>query len=528
MKFKTITCALAFGTVASAFAAVPYQLGIAGFTFHRKNIDQTLETIKAVDVHYLCVKDFHLPLAADAEAIAAFRGKLAAAEVAYTAVGPIYMDAAGARAAFEYAKRCGATVLVGVPYETNEKGERVESDKTLDVVEALVKEFDIRYAIHNHGPDIPKLFPTAEAVWARVKDRDPRIGFCLDVGHQRRAGDDPVEAIRKYADRIYDVHVKNIRIDPVKNLAMQGPRGELDIPAIFTALAEVGYRGVCHIEYERDFDDNALGLAETVGYFRGVMDTIRVKAKMDPAPRGANTLTAAEKAEGWKLLWDGTDDLSQWVGVKSGCKTFPQKGWFVKDGTLTMRPVSGIGPDGGWFALPPEDQKLGGGGDIVTVKKYRDFAFKFDFRLTRAANSGVKYFFDEKLNKGTCEEYQILENGHPDSDKGKDGNRKVGSLYDIFPANADKVVKGVGEWNSGMVVSKGSKVEHWLNGVKVLEYDRASAEFRAGVEASKYKTWGVDADGRQQPWGELVEGRLLLQDHSDSTVSFCNLKVREL
>jgi hypothetical protein len=193
-----------------------------------------------------------------------------------------------------------------------------------------------------------------------------------------------------------------------------------------------------------------------------------------------------------------------------------------------MRPVNGITPDGNWFPLPPEDQKLGGGGDIVTVGKYRDFAFKFDFRLTKYANSGVKYFYDEKQNNGTCEEYQILENGHPDSSKGKGGNRKSASLYDIFAANADEILKSPGEWNSGMIISKGAKVEHWLNGVKVLEYDRASKAFKDGVQASKYATWGVSCDGKPQAWGELTEGRILLQDHSDSTVSFCNLKIKKL
>ena len=522
MKSKLFVAAV---LAASACAAqVPYNLGIAGFTFHRKDLPKALAAMQALDVHYLCVKDFHLPLTASPREIAEFKQKLAAADVKYTAVGPIYMDSEKvARASFEYARKLGVKTIVGVPFEKDAAGTQVESDKMLDVVEKLVREFDIRYAIHNHGPDIPKLFPTAEAAMARIGGRDRRIGLCLDVGHQRRAGLDPVDAIRTYADRIYDVHIKNIVIDPVKNLAMQGPRGELDIPAILTALAEIGYDGNCHIEYERDFDDNALGLAESVGYYRGVMDSIRVAARMKPVPAGANTLTDAEKAEGWTLLWDGTEKLDQWVGVKGGCKAFPEKGWFVKDGCLTMRPVSGITPDRQWFSLPPEDQKLGGGGDIVTVKKYRDFAFRFDFRLTRAANSGVKYFFDETQNRGTCEEYQILEDGHPDSSKGKDGNRKVASLYDIYPARAEKVVKGVGEWNTGMVVSKGDKVEHWLNGVKVLEYVRGNAAFKAAVKASKYADWG---DGKD--WGELPEGRLLLQDHSDSTVSFCNLKVKEL
>ena len=169
-------------------------------------------------------------------------------------------------------------------------------------------------------------------------------------------------------------------------------------------------------------------------------------------------------------------------------------------------------------------EKLGGGGDICTAKMYKDFMFKFDFRLTDSANSGVKYFYDQTKNKGTCEEYQILEKGHPDWNKGEDGNRRVASLYDLIPANAERVCNGIGEWNTGMIVSKGTHVEHWLNGKKVLEYERGSEAFRKAVAESKYATWGTDGN----KWGELPEGRILLQDHSDSTVSFRNLKIKEL
>ena len=527
---KKILFAAAAVVSLGAFAAVPFKIGIAGYTFHKKNVDQTIEAMKELDLHSLCVKDFHLKLDCTQEEADAFKAKLAEAGIVPVGVGPIYADTEEvARKGFEQAKKLGVRVVVGVPFEWSEidgKKTRVESDKMLDIIDRLVKEYDMVYAIHNHGPDIPYLFPTAEAAIKRIGNRDKRIGVCLDIGHERRAGLDPVKFIEQNSDRIYDVHLKNIKIDPVKNLAMRGPRGELDIPAIFATLAKAGYSGNCNIEYERDFDDNMAGLLESVGYYRGVADAIKVKAKMKPAPEGANTLTAAEKAEGWTLAWDGMT-LDGWLAVKSGCKAPPEKGWVIKDGTLTMRPVNGIA-NGNWFPLPPEDQKLGGGGDIVTAKKYRDFAFKFDFRLTENANSGVKYFYDETLNKGTCEEYQVLENGHPDSDKGKDGNRKSASLYDIIPANADSILKGPGEWNSGMIVSKGAHVEHWLNGVKVLEYDRGTPAFKASVKASKYADWGIDAAGKPQDWGEIPEGRILLQDHSDSTVSFCNLKVKEL
>ena len=304
---------------------------------------------------------------------------------------------------------------------------------------------------------------------------------------------------------------------------------DVDVAAVFQALADVGYTGVCHIDCDVESEKDLQKLATTVGYCKGVMAVIKPKAIMDPVPKGANTLSAKEKAEGYELLFDGENlPVDMWVGVKEKCKRFPRKGWYVSGGALTMRPTSAIS-NGKWVDLPAEDKKLGGGGDIVTKKKFKDFIFKFDFRMTEAANSGVKYFHDERQNKGSCEEYQVLDKGHPLCSQEGTLIQQVGALYDLFPANgANEAVKPTGKWNSGMIVSKGNKVEHWLNGVKVLEYERGGEAFRKAVSLSKYKTWGRDAKGKSQPWGELPEGRLLLQDHGDSTVSFCNLKVKEL
>ena len=528
---KKILFALFAAASIGAFAAVPFKLGVAGYTFNKRTLDDALAIMQKADVHYLCVKDFHLPFSATDDEIAAFKEKCASYGVTPYAIGPIYVgDAAKLREQFEFARRLGVKTVVGVPFEefkdSKGKKKRRGSRSLLLEVDKLVKEFDIRYAIHNHGPQIGELFPDVEYGWNLVKDLDPRVGFCIDVGWEYGCDKDPAETIRKYSKRIYDAHIKNFEIGKPNGAAVPLPRGKIDLVKVFQAFADVGYEGVCSLEYEKDFKDNLLAVVESIAYERGLCDAIKAKAKMKPAPEGANTLSDEEKSEGWTLAWDGKT-LDGWLGVKTGCKTPPEKGWVIKDGTLTMRPVNGIA-NGKWFPLPPEDQKLGGGGDIVTAKKYRDFAFKFDFRLTECANSGVKYFYDENLNKGSCEEYQILENGHPDSEKGKDGNRKSASLYDIYPANADSILKGPGEWNTGLVISKGAHVEHWLNGVKVLEYDRGTSAFKAAVKASKYAKWGVDADGKPQDWGEIAEGRILLQDHGDSTVSFCNLKVKEL
>ena len=524
---------------------MPFELGVAGYTMSKKSLDEALEIMQSLDLHYFCVKAFHLPYTASDAEIAAFKAKCAKYGVTPYALGPLYTKTnEEVLEYFKFAKRFGVKTIVGVPYELapgqkDDWFERLSSRKQLEYIDKLVKEFDIKYAIHNHGPQVAKMFPDVGFGYNLIKDLDKRIGFCMDVGWEYGCGKDPAETIRKYGDRIYDIHLKNFAVDvpggrilskkiPHSFTTVPMPRGKINYDEVFKALADIGYTGKCSFEYERDFKNNLGGLAESVGYARGVCDAIRVKAKMRPVPTGANALTAQEKAEGWELLFDGRNlPADKWVGVKEACTNFPAKGWFVKDGCLTMRPVNGI-HDGRWFPLPPEDQKLGGGGDICTKKLYKDFCFKFDFRLTEAANSGVKYFFDENVNKGACEEYQVLDEAHPDSTKGRDGNRRVAALYDLIPANAEKVLKPLGQWNGGMIVSKGKHVEHWLNGVKVLEYERGSKAFRDAVAASKYATWGVDRNGKPQPWGETEKGRLLLQDHSDSTASFCNLKVKEL
>lgn len=239
-----------------------------------------------------------------------------------------------------------------------------------------------------------------------------------------------------------------------------------------------------------------------------------------------NTLTDAEKAAGWKLLWDGRT-LDGWVGERNGLKEAPKKGWQIKDGVLTVLPQKRI-VNGKWENLPKEVAALGGGGDLVTKESFKDFDLMVDFKLTDSANSGIKYFYDNTRFGGTCEEYQILEPGHPDSNHGKNGNRRVASLYDMIPANAEKIVKPVGEWNTARIVSRGNTVEHWLNGQKVLAYERGSEEFRKAVAASKYKSNEKNEKKKPGPWGETAEGRIKLQDHNDSTVSFRNIKIKKL
>ncbi len=220
----------------------------------------------------------------------------------------------------------------------------------------------------------------------------------------------------------------------------------------------------------------------------------------------ANTISGREAAEGWKLLWDGKT-INGWRGAK--LDNFPEKGWSFENGILKVHKSGG--------------GESTNGGDIVTTRPYKNFILKVDFRITEGANSGIKYFVDTNLNKGEgsaigCE-FQILDDKkHPDAKLGIEGNRTLGSLYDLIPAPKDKPFRG-GFFNTAMVVVKGNHVEHWLNGVKIIEYQRNNQMWKALVNYSKYKDW--------PNFGNAEEGLILLQDHGDE-VWFQNIKIKEL
>jgi hypothetical protein len=219
-----------------------------------------------------------------------------------------------------------------------------------------------------------------------------------------------------------------------------------------------------------------------------------------------NTITARETQDGWKLLWDGKTTAG-WRGAK--LKTFPEKGWTIREGALTVAETGG--------------GEAAAGGDIVTVDEYANFELIVEFNITRGANSGIKYFVDTELNKGEgssigCE-FQILDDAvHPDAKLGVKGNRKLAGLYDLIsPANIR--FNGVGEWNRARIIVQGAHVEHWLNGFKTVEYERATQMWRALVDHSKYTVWPA--------FGEAPKGHILLQDHGN-TVMFRSIKIREL
>jgi hypothetical protein len=223
-----------------------------------------------------------------------------------------------------------------------------------------------------------------------------------------------------------------------------------------------------------------------------------------------NTLIPAEKAAGWKLLFNGHDSTG-WRSTRSN--SFPSSGWVVKDGTIAVTETSG--------------EEGGNAGDIITTREYTNFELTVDFRITPGANSGIKYFVDlndtpghEGHGSNIGFEYQVLDDArHPDAKKGKDGDRTIASLYDMIPAAANKPTHPIGEWNTARIIVRGTHGEHWLNGVKVVEYDRKTPAFRAIVAGSKYHVY--------PGFGEADHGYILLQDHG-FPVEFRNIKLHEL
>jgi hypothetical protein len=257
-------------------------------------------------------------------------------------------------------------------------------------------------------------------------------------------------------------------------------------------------------------DTNKIGLKVR---FRNVR--IRPVASVEAAGPAANTLTAQEEKEGWRLLWDGKT-TDGWRSAKS--ENFPAQGWTIRDGVLTVHENKG--------------EESAGGGDIITREKYSRFELKADFKITPGANSGIKYFVHPNYNPITTTgakasvgsaigyEYQILDDLlHPDAKLGHNGNRTLGSLYDLLPAATTKKPNPVGEWNSAYIIVRGNHNEHWLNGEKILDYDRSSPEFASAFAHSKFK--GI---AEFPTW---TEGHILLQEHGNE-VSFRNVKIRIL
>jgi inosose dehydratase len=242
---------------------VPFDIGIASYTFRSFPLDQAIAMTSRLRVKKITLKDMHLPMTVTAAEMAAVREKLQAAGIQLSSCGVVYMrNEEQVHKGFEYAKLAGIKMMVGVP-----------DPPFLALAEQKVKELDIRLAIHNHGPD-NNSYPSPESAYTLIQKMDKRMGLCIDVGHTQRLGLDPAAQCEKYFDRLFDIHMKDVSGSDKAGATVECGAGVIDIPKLLRTLAKLGYAGTLHFEHEKDAKDPFPGLAESVGYVRGVMATL--------------------------------------------------------------------------------------------------------------------------------------------------------------------------------------------------------------------------------------------------------------
>jgi inosose dehydratase len=244
-------------------ATAPFELGIASYTFRSKSLDQTIEMTRRLGVKRLTLKDMHLPLKATEAEIKSSLAKISAAGLVLASCGVVYMKTEEEiRDAFRYARMAGLKMLVGVPEQS-----------LLAVAERHVKESGIALAIHNHGPTDQR-FPSPESAYTLIAHMDPRMGLCIDIGHTQRLGLDPSIEAERFFDRLLDIHIKDVSSADANGTTVEMGRGILNIPKFLKTMVRLGYSRTLHFEYEKDESDPLPGLAESIGYVRGVLATL--------------------------------------------------------------------------------------------------------------------------------------------------------------------------------------------------------------------------------------------------------------
>jgi sugar phosphate isomerase/epimerase len=239
------------------------RLGMASYTFRNFPLDETLQMTRRLGLTRIGFKDFHLALDSTVEQIESVVGQVRAAGLELYGGGVIYMRSeTEVHRAFDYAQAAGFEAIIGVP-----------NHEYLDLVEQKVAEFDIKLAIHNHGPT-DQVYPTPQSAYELIRDRDPRMGLCIDVGHTQRAAVDPAESAERFADRLHDVHIKDVTASTAAGSTIEIGRGVVDIPRFLRTLLQIEYGGTVAFEFEKDANDPLPGTAESVGYVRGVLATL--------------------------------------------------------------------------------------------------------------------------------------------------------------------------------------------------------------------------------------------------------------
>jgi len=239
-------------------------LGVASYSCRKFTLDQTLDMARALGITHMTFKDVHLPRTDPPETTRALRAKIEAAGITIMGGGTINLpnDPAQIRKDFGYAKNAGFPLIFISP----------EPD-ALDTIEETAKEFDIKAAIHNHGPEDTH-WPRPQDAYDAIKSRDPHLGLCIDIGHTTRTGADPVQACRQFRDRLYDMHVKDLAVKTDKDSQVEVGRGVLDFPGLFRTLVDIGYQGQVGLEYEIKETDPLPGMIESIAYMRGVLAAI--------------------------------------------------------------------------------------------------------------------------------------------------------------------------------------------------------------------------------------------------------------
>jgi sugar phosphate isomerase/epimerase len=244
----------------SGAKAVPFGLGLASYTLREFNLDRAIEMTRRLALGRIVLKSMHLPLESSEAEVAGAARKVREAGLDLYGCGVVYMtNEAEVDQGFRYARAAGMRLIIGAP-----------NPELLDLVEKRVKEFDIKLAIHNHGPE-DKLYPTPDTVFEKIANLDRRIGLCVDIGHTMRAGVDPSEAAEKCAGRLLDFHVKDVTSATADGQTVEMGRGVIDLPRFVRTVVKLGFAGTLAFEFEKDAGDPLPGLAESVGYFRGLL-----------------------------------------------------------------------------------------------------------------------------------------------------------------------------------------------------------------------------------------------------------------
>jgi len=250
---------------------VLFRLGLASYTFREFNLEQVIEMTKRLALERIVLKSMHLPLESSENDIATAAQKVRAAGLDLYGCGVVYMtNAAEVEQGFRYAKAAGMRMIIGAP-----------NPELLGLVEKKIKDFDIKLAIHNHGPE-DKFYPTPVSVYEKIAGLDRRIGLCLDIGHTMRAGVDPSAAAERCADRLLDFHIKDVTSATEDGQTIEMGRGVIDLPKFARTIARLDFAGTLAFEFEKDETDPLPGLAESVGYFRGIMAALEHRQKTIP------------------------------------------------------------------------------------------------------------------------------------------------------------------------------------------------------------------------------------------------------